>query len=198
MESSEPARPPRDMSPEAKYQRVLTELQRVLSADPNMTGGRVIMPGDTGSATTTTKYTVGAPETIAVPKDGSAPRVSIDITQVSSYSFLPTPKPEGDEEPEETVPETSEPEKDPLGELGSNLKEMGVEVLDPEQMKKDLEKAAGGRVGPPVMRQTVKGEKRVNYELIYENDRWRLARPPAADALESTNIAIQQALQRQL
>lgn len=186
------------MSPEAKYQRVIAELQRVLSADPNMTGGRVIMPSEAGSATTTTKYAVAAPEKITVPKDGSAPRVSIEITQVSSYSFLPAPKPEGEEEPEEKGYDSSDPSKDPLGELSSNLKDMGVEVLDPEKMKKDLEKAAGGRVGPPVMRQTVQAEKHVNYDLIYENDRWRLARPPAADALESTNIAIQQALQRQL
>jgi hypothetical protein len=186
------------MSPEAKYQRVVAELQRVLSADPNMTGGRVIMPSESGSATTTTKYTVAAPENVTAAKDGSAPRVTIDITQISSYSFLPAPKPEGEEEPEDTGYDSNDPSKDPLGELGSNLKDMGVEVLDPEQMKEDLDKAAGGRVGPPVMRQTVKGEKHVTYDLIYENDRWRLARPPAADALESTNIAIQQALQRQL
>src|SRR5690606_22998251 len=85
-------RPPRDTSPEAKYQRVLVELDRVLSADPNRTGGRSVMASDAGSATTTTKYRVSAPESISVPDDGSAPTVSVDITQVSTYSFLPAPK----------------------------------------------------------------------------------------------------------
>ncbi|WP_442483421.1 hypothetical protein [Aeoliella sp. SH292] len=195
--SSAPARPPRDVSPEAKYQRLVLELERILSADPKMTGGRTIMPGEAGSATSTTRYSIAAPKSVLIPKDGSAPQVSVEITKTTTFSFLPAPK-KSQEESEGTEAESSDPRNDNMGELNSNLKEMGVEVLDPEKLKSDLEKAAGSRITPPAMSQTVNTEKHVTYELIYENDRWRLARPPAADALESTNIAIQQALQRQL
>jgi hypothetical protein len=195
--SSTPARPPRDVSPEAKYQRLVVELERILSADPKMTGGRTIMPGEAGSATSTTRYTIAAPESVSIPKDGSAPQVSVEITKTTTFSFLPAPKKSQDES-ESTGAESTDPRNEEVGELNSNLKEMGVEVLDPEKLKRDLEMAAGGRVKPPAMSQTVNTEKHVTYDLMYENDRWRLARPPAADALESTNIAIQQALQRQL
>lgn len=194
--SSAPARPPRDVSPEAKYQRLVVELERILSADPKMSG-RTVMPGEAGSATSTTRYNIAAPKSVLIPKDGSAPQVSVEITQTTTFSFLPAPK-KSKEESESTEAESSDPRNDKMGELNSNLKEMGVEVLDPEKLKNDLEKAAGGRITPPAMSQTVNTEKHVTYDLIYENDRWRLARPPAADALESTNIAIQQALQRQL
>lgn len=193
----EPARPPRDVSPEAKYQRLIVELERILSADPKMTGGRTIMPGEAGSATATTRYSVAAPKSVLIPKDGSPPQVTLEITQTTSFSFLPSSK-KSKAESGDPSDDSSDPRNEKMGELNSNLKEMGVEVLDPEKLRDDLQNASDGRLTPPAMSQTVNTEKHITYDLIYENDRWRLARPPAADALPSTNIAIQQALQRQL
>lgn len=113
---------------------------------------------------------------------------------ISSYSSLPAADKEDDKQEE-----NEKPRRDSGESASSQLSEMGVEVMDAGKLTEDFASATAPRLKPPgISTRTSKTETRVVYELIYEKDRWRLAVPPKADALDSTNEAIQMALQRQM
>jgi hypothetical protein len=202
-ESNDPP-PPRtvDTSPQAKFERLVAALRRGLETGVDSGGVRYTFSDTAGAASTVFSYKVDAPEKInASPTPGELPRATIKITQRSSYSSLTSSK---EDEDEGTESDSEKPKERRSGdqlspdEKQSELEALGYEVLDPSLVDKDFADAASSRVrAPDFSTRTITTDTVVEYELVFENNRWRMAAPPAADTPESTNIAMDLALKRQ-
>ncbi|MCO6047210.1 hypothetical protein NG895_25200 [Aeoliella sp. ICT_H6.2] len=196
-----PAFAPREQSPQAKFDRIMASLNDKLGTDPmsGRDGMYASSPSDVGSGTSVIHYSIQAPTEIAEPAPGELPTATIKITQSSSYSFFPA-KPSEEEEEEEDGEKDSQKSRNSLGSTEEELDSMGIEILDPSKVDKDLAEAFAPK---PKLKpldttaRTIRNDTHVTYQLVYEKDRWRLASPPAADAMQATNMAIEQALKRQ-
>lgn len=191
-----PSAPVIDTGPQAKFDRVVAELRRRLAAATQSGGGRYTTRDPYGTLSTVTSFEVQAPEKITLPsKPGQLPTARIKVIRQSSYLSLSSAK----QDEEETAGAASDEEK---GDLNSSvpqeLESMGIEVLDPEMAEEDFAKAVAPRVRVPDFstRQNSANTETI-YDLVFENNRWRMAGPPAADAPESSNDAITVALKRQ-
>lgn len=187
--------PTPDRSPQAKFDRIVATLHDKLGVDP-LAGqsGRFTSPSKAGTGTSVIHYTIDAPEKIEEPAAGKPLMATITITQSTSYSFFPA---KGDDE-DEAEQGNKQPPTSPLGSTSDELEAMGVEVLDPAMVDSDLAGAFETKLKPlaPTTR-TIDNDTKVVYQLIYDRDRWRLAVPPAADSMQATNMALEQALKRQ-
>ncbi|WP_145251752.1 hypothetical protein [Aeoliella mucimassa] len=177
-----------EVSPQEKFDRVLDKLREQLQG----TGPRHHTIHDSaGSGMATISYEIEVTETVdSVIEPGKPLKATIEVTQNTSYSSLRT-------ESSDDEAETEEPDQspvDPLESLGKEEKDLlgddsiGEEFLKPTSPKLDLPRA----ITKPIER-----SKTVTYQLIFENNRWRMAVPPSKDSLDSTNLAMQMALDRQ-
>lgn len=185
-----PPSPPIDKSPQAQYQRVMEELYDKLGSRSES------LRSDTGTGTAAYHYQIDAPDEVDVPESAAEPaRVTIVITMTSSYSLLPR----RDEESPATDKAGKSREDGPGREqMEAQLKEMGVEVLDPSRMQADLEEATRRRLQTPgLASRSFNARSSSTYELIFDRGRWRYARPPAADAMGAATRVVEGALDKQ-
>ncbi len=188
-----------DNSPQAKFNRVVAALRKGLDTGVESGGGRYTFSDTSGAGSTVFSYTVDAPEKITEPNTpGKLPRTTIKITQSSSYSALTSSK-EDEEDREDERSNKRGSDNDALTEeTQANLESIGYEVLDPALVNKDIADAAAPRIrAPDYSTRTITTDTVVVYDLVFENNRWRMAAPPSADTPESTNIALDLALKRQ-
>lgn len=193
--TSAPAKPAVDSSPQAKYERVIQALREGLRSSDDSNSIRHTIRDAAGSGTAVVSYEIDAPSEITKPQGvDEAPRATVAIITIASYSSLPAAGKGDSEEQDRDKPRSASGDS-----AESQLSDMGIEVMDAEQMTEDFATANAPRLKPPgISTRTSKTETKVVYELMYEKDRWRLAAPPKADALESTNMAMQMALKRQM
>lgn len=186
-----PPPPPIDTSPQAQYDRVIEVIEDLLGEDQQT------LRSDSGSGTSATHYEIDAPETVTIPENPTQqPRLTIVITQVSSYSYLPK---RSDEEPEPEPSGRSSRGNSSSAEMKAQLEDMGVEVLDPAKLEQDVENATRRRLQTPsLVGQSYDAVNSSTYDLIYDRGRWRYAKPPAADAMSAATAVVERALERQM
>ncbi len=199
-DSKAPEAPARtiDSSPQAKFDRVVAALRKGLDTGVESGGGRYTFSDTDGAGSTVFSYTIDTPEKISEPTaPGRLPRAKIRITQRSSYSALTSSK---DDDEEEKKKKDKRDKADQLApeDKQAELEAMGYEVLDPALVDKNLADATTPNVRTPdFSTRTISTDTAVEYELVFENNQWRMAGPPPADAPESANIAMDLALKRQ-
>ena len=182
------AKPQIDRSPKAKFDRIVAELRDLLQGN-GVT--RETIRDNAGSGTATSSYDIQVQKGVDEnPEPGKPLMVTIAITHKASYSSMRNEVPD-EEEPSDEQPTVP-------ADTAENLGEAGYEVLDPSRMAEDFARATKpGMTVPGSVAGAIESRNEVIYDLIYENNRWRMAVPPSVDSLQSTNEAMKIALERQ-
>lgn len=191
-------KPTIDISPQAKFDRLVAVLRSELETGSDSGSGRYTFSDSSASGSTIFSYTIEAPEKISEPsRPGAPPHATVKITQTSTFSSVVSPS--EDNQDNEQADKRNSLSEVPPEQRQAVLEDMGFEVLDPELVGEDFSKAMSGPrlQSPKLASEKVTAEKIVEYKLIFENDRWRMASPPPAEAPESANYALDLALKRQ-
>ncbi len=189
-----PAVPKIDASPQAKFDRVVAELRRRLASGTDSGGGRYTISDPYGTLSMVTSYDVKAPEKITMPsKPGQLPHARIKVIRESTSVSLGSAD---DDKSGDSSDDDEKVESPPI--QPQDLASMGYEVLDPEMVHEDIVNATSPRVRvPDFSSRQISSNTETVYDLVFENNRWRMAGPPSGDAPESTNDALDVALKRQ-
>ncbi|MGI9456246.1 MAG: hypothetical protein ACR2NU_06765 [Aeoliella sp.] len=195
-QSSDPAPPPSQLTPQDRFDRVVESMREQLEDHGNSGSvGRITIRDSAGVGSTSYTYRVDASPKVVPPQEEGGPYLAnIKVTFESSYSASRSTAAEEEEEAEKKEEQASNqsPTVDEL--LGAS----GPDILDPELVP-DLPTESNGPAPfrPEFPTETGPAIQVTVYQLEYHNDKWRFAIPPPHDAPKSSNDAMRRALKRQ-